>query len=135
MADYIYAYLISLGSIAVLDATWLGVISPKFYKKYVGFIMAKSPNWLAAVAFYLIYILGLIIFVVHPGWTQHQAIMKIILLGGLYGLVTYSTYDLTNQATLKNWPFIVTITDIVWGSLLTSGVSIVAVEILKNWVK
>lgn len=135
MSDYIYAFLISLGSMAVLDATWLGVIAPKFYKKYIGFIMSKTPNWFAAIGFYLIYIFGLTIFVVYPGWHDHQVVMKIILLGGLFGLVTYSTYDLTNQATLKNWPFIVTITDIIWGTCLTSAVAIVAVEILKNWVK
>ncbi len=119
----------------VLDAAWLGLIAPKFYKKHIGFIMADKPNWFAAAAFYLIFILGVTLFVVYPGGRESWAIVKVGLLGALFGLVTYATYDLTNHATLKNWPAIVTGVDMVWGTVLTAAVSIVAVSILKALVK
>lgn len=133
--NYIYAYITSLLTMTVLDAAWLGLVAPKFYKKHIGFIMADKPNWYAAAAFYLIFILGVTLFVVYPGWRDHWDIIKIALFGALFGLVTYATYDLTNQATLKNWPFTVTIVDMIWGTLLTAAVSVVAVSVLKAFVK
>ena len=119
----------------VLDAAWLGLIAPAFYKKHIGFIMADKPKWFAAIAFYLIFILGVTVFVVYPGWKNIDSLMKVGLLGALFGLVTYATYDLTNQATLKNWPHIVTIVDLVWGTVLTAVVSVVAVSILRALIK
>jgi len=120
---------------AVLDAAWLGLIAPSFYKKHIGFIMTDKPNWFAATAFYLIFILGVTIFVVYPGWNNNDSYAKIALLGALFGLVTYATYDLTNQATLKNWPVIVTAVDLVWGTLLTAGVCTLSVILLKAFNK
>lgn len=120
---------------AVLDAAWLGLISPKFYKQHIGFIMADKPNWLAAAAFYVIFIIGVTVFVVYPGWREEMSLLKIALLGGLLGLVAYATYDLTNQATLKGWPFIVTAVDMVWGTVLTAAVSVVAVSVLRILIK
>ena len=120
---------------SVLDAAWLGFVAPNFYKKHIGFIMADKPNWLAAVSFYLVFILGVTVFVVYPGWKGVDSLVKIGLLGALFGLVTYATYDLTNQATLKNWPQIVTIVDLLWGTALTAVVSIVAVLLLGVFIK
>ena len=119
----------------VLDAIWLGLIAPAFYKKHIGFIMADNPNWMAAIAFYLIFILGVTVFVVYPGWKNVDSLVKIGLLGALFGLVSYATYDLTNQATIKNWPLIVTIVDLVWGTVLTATVSVLSVSILKTLIK
>jgi uncharacterized membrane protein len=135
MINYFYAFITSLLSMAILDAGWLGLVAPKFYRKHIGFIMAKNPNWTAAVAFYLVFILGLTIFVVYPGWHQHHSALKVVLTGGLFGFVTYATYDLTNQATLKNWPAIVTAVDMLWGTVLVGAVSIVAVSLLKAVIK
>lgn len=135
MSHYIYAYLTSLGTMAVLDAAWLGFIAPKFYKKHIGFIMTDKPVWSAAIAFYLLFVLGVTIFVVYPGWKNSDSLVKVGLLGALLGLVTYATYDLTNQATLKNWPYIVTIVDLIWGTLLTATVSLTAVTILRALIK
>ena len=135
MIDYIYAYAVSILTMGALDAAWLGFVAPAFYKKRLGFIMADKPNWIAAVAFYLIFILGVTFFVVYPGWKNMDSLLKVALTGALFGLVTYATYDLTNQATLKNWPVTVTIVDLMWGSVLTAGVCTVAVIILKNFVK
>lgn len=135
MTNYLQAYLISLLSMTALDAVWLGLVAPTFYKKHIGFIMADKPNWYAAVAFYLLFILGVTLFVVFPGWKQADSYLKIGLMGALFGLVTYATYDLTNHATLKNWPAIVTIVDMIWGTLLTASVAMVSVALLRTFVK
>ena len=135
MLNYVYAFIASFGTMTVLDAFWLGLVAPAFYKKHIGFIMADKPNWYAALAFYLVYILGLTIFVVYPGWQNAETILKTALLGGLFGFVTYATYDLTNQATLKGWPAIVTGVDLLWGTVLTATVSVVAVMVLKAVIK
>lgn len=134
MIGYFYAYLTSLVTMTVLDAAWLGLIALAFYRKHVGFIMADKPNWYATVAFYSIFILGVTLFVVYPGWKNADSYLQIALTGALFGLVTYATYDLTNQATLKNWPVIVTAVDLVWGTVLLAAVSTVAVVVLKMFV-
>lgn len=135
MVNYLYAFAASFATMTVLDAVWLGLIAPKFYKSNIGFIMADKPNWYAAAAFYVIFIVGVTVFVVYPGWQNLDSLVKVGLLGALFGMVTYATYDLTNQATLKGWPWIVTVVDLAWGAFLTGAVSIVAVSILKAFVK
>lgn len=135
MLNFIYATLTSFGAMALLDAAWLGFVAPAFYRKHLGFIMADKPNWFAAVLFYVIFTLSLTIFVVYPGCVNRDSLVKILLLGGLFGLVAYATYDLTNQATLKNWPHIVTIVDLAWGTVLTAAVSVVSVSVLRALIK
>jgi uncharacterized membrane protein len=135
MINYVYSFVASLVTMTIIDATWLGVIAPKFYKKYIGFIMSDSPNWYAATAFYIIFIIGLTTFVVYPGWKNSDSLLHVGLFGALFGLVTYATYDLTNQATLKNWPFTVTVVDMIWGTILSALVSIIAVTVLCAIIK
>lgn len=135
MINYLYSFVASFITMTVIDATWLGVIAPKFYKKYIGFIMSDSPNWYAAGAFYIVFIIGLTVFVVYPGWKNPNSLLHVGLFGALFGLVTYATYDLTNQATLKNWPFTVTVVDMIWGTILSAVVSIIAVSVLSAVIK
>jgi uncharacterized membrane protein len=135
MIDYLYSYIASFVAMTVFDAVWITVVAPKFYKKHIGFIMADKPNWYAGIAFYLVFILGATLFVVYPGWKNNHTYLNIALMGGLLGLVSYATYDLTNQATLKNWPAIVTAVDLLWGTILTAAVCMVAVFFLKTFVK
>lgn len=131
MINYFYAFISSLVVMTVIDALWLGLVAPKFYREHIGFIMADKPNWFAAAAFYVIFVIGVTVFVVYPGWQNAQSLIKIGLLGALLGLVAYATYDLTNQATLKNWPPIVTAVDLAWGAFLSGSVSVIAVAILR----
>ena len=119
----------------LLDTVWLGFIAPGFYKKHIGFIMAKNPNLIAAIIFYLIFVLGVTTFVIYPSWKNFQSLTKTGILGALFGLVTYATYDLTNQASLNNWPYIVTFVDLLWGTVLIALVSIIAVSLLKRLFK
>ena len=135
MTNYLYALFTSMGVMGILDAVWLSKIAPAFYKKHLGFIMADKPNMVAALAFYVIFAIGLTVFVVYPGWKDVASLVKIGLFGALFGFVTYATYDLTNQATLKNWPHIVTFIDLAWGTVLTATVSVVAVVLLRQFIK
>jgi len=135
MIKDIYLFLITLVTLSFLDAAWLGLIAPAFYRKHIGFIMAKKPNWYAAIAFYLIFVLGVTVFIVYPGWHNDYSLYRVGLSGALFGFVTYATYDLTNQATLKKWPYIVTFVDLAWGTILTATVSIVGVSVANALIK
>lgn len=104
---------------------WLGLIAKNFYAKHIGFLMKTDINWLAAIIFYLLFIVGLVLFVVAPAlkadsWTYA------VLYGALFGLITYATYDLTNLATIKDWPIIVTVIDLIWGTVLAASVSVIS---------
>jgi uncharacterized membrane protein len=120
---FIKCYVLTLIPFVVLDALWLGVVAPKFYKSQIGFILAKNPNWIAAVLFYLLYIAGMVVFVTGREGTLLQAAMR----GALFGLVCYATYDLTNLATLEGWPIAVTLVDLFWGTILGAITALVAV--------
>jgi len=119
---YIKLYLSTLAAFFVIDIIWLGVVARGLYRKYLGFMLSPTPNWVAAILFYLLWVVGLLVFAVVPG-LQAGSIMKTLLLGALFGLLTYATYDLTNQATVKDWPFVITVVDILWGTTLATLVS------------
>ncbi len=131
MTDFIWAFLAVAVIMTIIDSIWLTTVTPKFYKKHLGFMMARKPNLVAATIFYLIYTLGVTIFVVYPGWTDNQSLGMVMLYGAAFGLVTYATYDLTNQATLKKWPRIVTVVDIAWGTFLVASVSVASILLLR----
>ena len=117
-------YLIALPVFLGIDMVWLTLVAKNFYAKQIGYLMAKNPNLLAALIFYVIFIAGLVFFVITPAldrkmWTQA------LLAGAFFGLVTYATYDLTNLATIKDWPVIITIIDLIWGLFVSAAVSVV----------
>jgi len=122
MTNFFKLYLISFPTLLIVDAFWLGVIAPKFYKSHIGFLMSETPNLVAALMFYLLYIVGLIVFVIQPGLDKNS-LLNVSLMGALFGLVCYATYDLTNLATVKNWPVIVTVVDLIWGTVLSATIS------------
>jgi len=113
----ILLYLITLAIFFAIDMVWLSVVAKTFYRKHLGYLMAPKVVWPAAILFYLLFIAGLVVFAVRPGLAA-GAPLKALLLGAFLGLVAYSTYDLTNQATIKDWPALVTIVDLVWGTTL-----------------
>jgi uncharacterized membrane protein len=124
MTDYIILYLVVLVAFFVIDMLWLGLVARSFYRKHLGFIMAPRPNWVAAIVFYLLFIFGVVFFVVAPG-LESGSLQETLLRAALFGLITYATYDLTNLATLKDWPLIVTLVDILWGVVLCVSISLV----------
>jgi uncharacterized membrane protein len=123
MAYYLKLYLATLVAFLVIDMLWLGLVARTFYRNYLGFLMAPSPNWLAAIIFYLLFVVGIVVFVVVPG-LEASSLKTTLLRAALFGLVAYATYDLTNLATVKDWPLIVTIVDLIWGTVVSVVVSL-----------
>jgi len=122
--NYVKMYLIALIVFVVIDGIWLLFISKNLYQKEIGHLLSSNPNLLAAVLFYLLFLGGLVYFVINPG-IDKESIKTIIISGTLFGLMTYATYDLTNLATLKEWPLKITIIDLIWGSSLSCIVSVI----------
>lgn len=117
--SYIWPYLATLVVFLGVDAIWLGFVARETYRAGIGHLMADSFNVYAAIAFYLIYVIGIQIFAVQPavgngGW------QKAALLGALFGFFAYATYDLTNLTTLRDWPLKLSLIDMAWGSVLTA---------------
>lgn len=124
--DLIRNHLIVLLVFFAIDIFWLGFVAKKLYRKHLGFIMADKFNWPAAIIFYTIFIGGLMYFAIIPAIDQNS-VMAAFTVGGIYGFFTYITYDMTNLATLKDWPLTISIIDIIWGTLLnslTAGLSV-----------
>lgn len=109
----------------VIDGLWLGLVARAFYRRHLGYLMAEKPNWAAAGIFYAIYAVGLTVFAVIPG-TDAGSALEALWRGALFGLVAYATYDLTNHATVRDWPAIVTVVDLAWGTTLSASVAFVA---------
>lgn len=120
---FIKLYCIALPIFFALDMVWLGVAAKNFYIKHIGFLMKTDVNWTAAILFYLLFVAGLVVFVVVPA-LERDSWLRALLFGALFGLITYATYDLTNLATLKDWPLVLTIVDLMWGTLLAASVSV-----------
>jgi uncharacterized membrane protein len=114
---YLKLYLLTVPVFFVIDLIWLGLVAKGFYQKNLGFILSPSVKWSAAVIFYLIYIAGILAFAVRPA-LEKGSLFTAVLWGGLFGFFTYATYDLTNLATLKDWPLAVVVVDILWGVAL-----------------
>jgi uncharacterized membrane protein len=121
---FIKLYAIALPVFFVIDMVWLGLVAKNFYRQQIGFLMKPDVNWTSAIIFYLLFIVGLVLFVITPA-IEKGSWIHALLFGLLFGLITYATYDLTNLATLKDWPILVTIVDLVWGAVLAASVSVV----------
>ncbi len=106
-----------------LDMIWLGVVAKGFYARALAHLMSPTVKWTPAFVFYGIFLVGVEVFVVLPGSQQGSA-ARTALFGALFGLVAYATYDLTNWATLRDWPPAVALVDMAWGAVLTGTVSL-----------
>ena len=121
---FIKQFLIALPVFFVIDMIWLVLVAKKFYNRHLGFLMRPDINWYAAGLFYLLFIAGLVVFVISPAVEKHS-LLHALLYGALFGLITYATYDLTNLATLRDWPMLVTVVDLLWGMVLSASVSFI----------
>jgi uncharacterized membrane protein len=124
-------FFIALTVFFAIDMIWLVVVAKNFYQKHIGFLMRPDIKWIAAIIFYLLFILGLVTFVISPAVEKHSW-SHALIYGALFGLITYATYDLTNLATMKDWPLLVTIVDLVWGMVVSASVSIVTYLIVSK---
>lgn len=127
-------YLATAPIFLAVDFLWLGLIARDFYRRELSTYFTGVENWGAAVFFYLLFVVGVIIFAVLPA-VKEESLVRAVMLGALFGLFCYATYDLTNYATLKGWPLKVVVVDIVWGmfiTALTAGASfLIATKILN----
>ena len=119
MIQHIVSYLATALVFLAIDYVWLTQVATRFYFDRIGHLLMEKPNLGAAAAFYLIYVVGIVIFAVAPALKTGN-VSTAIMFGALFGFFTYATYDVTNYATLREWPFIVVVVDISWGTVLSA---------------
>lgn len=115
-----------------VDFVWIGVVMKDFYRGNLGHLMAQTVQWVPAVTFYILFVAGLVYFAALPGIAS-GSLGRTFVLGAAFGFFAYATYDLTNQATLKDWPVLVTVVDMAWGTLF-SGVLAALAFTLARWI-
>lgn len=125
-------YGVALSVFLAIDLIWIGFVARTFYQDQLGFILASSPNWIAAIIFYLMFVAGLLFFVVLPG-LKYNNLKASLFPAALFGILTYGTYDLTNLALIEGWPVLVTVVDIIWGMVLSVIVSLVSVKVGRHF--
>jgi uncharacterized membrane protein len=130
ISKLLISYLLTALVFFTIDMAWLGFIAKGIYRKYLGNFLSDKVNWTAAIIFYFLFIIGIFYFAILPA-VEKNSVVKAILSGALFGFFTYATYDLTNLATLKNWPLPIVFIDIIWGVVLTGLVSTAGYFIVK----
>ncbi|MEI6899959.1 MAG: DUF2177 family protein [Bacteroidota bacterium] len=126
----IISYLLTTIVFFAIDMIWLGLVAKNIYQKYLGTLLSETVNWAAAIIFYLIFIVGIFIFVINPA-VEKQSVVRAMMLGAIFGFIAYATYDLTNYATLKGFPLNIVFIDLAWGAVLTALVSTAGYYIVK----
>jgi uncharacterized membrane protein len=129
---YGVGYLAALVTMVAGDMVWLGLMAPRYYRPTLGDIMISGVNLPPAIAFYALYPIGLVVFAVSPA-LKAGSTGTALLYGALFGFFTYATYDLSNQATLRNWTMQLTTIDVAWGTVLAAGVSAVAFWVVTKF--
>ncbi len=130
---YIALFLTSTVIFFAIDMLWLGFVAKNFYREKLSFIFTGEVNWPAALIFYLIYIVGILYFAILPALNTGNWNLA-LLNGALLGFLCYATYDLTNMATIKQWPLIVVVVDIIWGTVLTGSVAVLSYFVASRFL-
>ena len=128
---FLTLYSMSVPVFVAIDMLWLGFIIKDFYRNRIGDLMGHI-NWIAAVMFYLVFLVGLTIFATYPAVVKESVVTGAIW-GSLFGFFTYATYDLTNLATLRGWSLSVALVDMVWGAVL-GGVVAALTTMVYLWL-
>ena len=128
LAYFAVTFVIFMG----IDLIWLGFVAKNIYSKYLGYLMAPQVNWMAAMVFYVIFIVGVLYFVIAPSLVDRD-FTQLVIRAMLFGFMTYATYDLTNLATVRDWPITITIIDLIWGTTLSTSVSVISYLIITNF--
>jgi uncharacterized membrane protein len=121
-------YAVTLLIFFAIDLVWLGVVAKNFYRQHIGHLMSPEVNWGAAALFYLVYIAGIVVFAIKPALEAGTS-TRALAYGAAFGFIAYATYDLTNQATMKDWPLLVTVIDLAWGTVLTAAVAFLSYQV------
>lgn len=122
MKSFVIAYSAAVVVFLILDGIWLGIVAKSFYSEHLGDLLRKNFLPVPAMAFYMIYTAGLVFLAVRPGQTD-ISLLNVALYGAVVGFLSYGTYDMTNLATLRDWPWIVSAVDLVWGTVLSATVA------------
>lgn len=133
---YAVTYLAILLPFGMLDAVWLSLMGPRLYRPTLGDILLTNVNLPAAIAFYLIYPIGILVFATLPA-LKAGSVGPALMYGALFGLLAYSTYDLTNQATLRNWTLQLSLADMAWGTVasgLAAAASFYITRAVGGWL-
>jgi uncharacterized membrane protein len=131
MKMMVFSFFAIMISMIMIDGLWLAIMLKRLYVPNIGHLLSDKMAIWPAVIFYILYGIALNVFVVLPALKNNTGYIELLLSGMLFGMVTYGTYDLTNQVTLKNWPWIVTVVDIAWGGCLTATVSFIATYLTR----
>ncbi len=132
MRRYLVAYLATAVVFVLLDAAWLGVIAQKLYRQEIGALLLDRPRWAPAVAFYLIYLAGVVLFAVRPALASGR-LGEALVMGALFGFIAYATYDLTNLATLKGFSMKVVVADLAWGAFVSASAASAGLLAARRW--
>ena len=127
-------YFLTLIILSVCDSIWLFSMGAN-YKMWLGHIFAPTFTYTPAVIFYLFYAIGLVYFVIAPAIQNGTSLLSTFFIGAFLGLLAYAAYDLTNHATLQNWPLVVTVVDMAWGAFLSGITSTLVVYIYTAFIK
>lgn len=117
--QFIVAYLVTAVVFLVIDYIWLGIVMKDYFQSQLSHLMASEVNFTVAALFYLVFAAGVVLFCVMPAF-EAGSWVKAALLGAALGFLAYGTYDVTNMATLKDWPVMMSVIDITWGTALTA---------------
>ncbi len=130
MMKYLLAYAAAAAVMLALDVVWIGFIAKPLYQNGIGHLMAEQPKLWIAASFYLIYAAGLMLFAITP-YAMTASLGKVAMTAALFGFFAYATYDLTNWATLKNWPANVALVDMAWGSLASAVAAVAGAYVFR----
>ena len=131
---FLKIYFVAFVTFFSIDLIYLNFIAKDFYKEQLGFLMLDTFRLGPALLFYVLYLIGLMVFVIMPGIEKEKGYL-VLFYGGLFGLISYATYDLTNLATLKNWPLKLVIVDMLWGISISAITAFISYLVGVNWKK
>ncbi len=131
MLNTIYSYFIALGTFLAIDLIWLNVAAKELYRRELGEWLSSSPNLSAAGIFYLAFVAALVYFVIQPA-RKDGNMPRGLLRAAIFGAICYATYDLTNLATIQNWPLSIAIIDIIWGAILSTAVTAITLILMQR---
>lgn len=132
---YFFSYIVTLFSLLTIDGIWLLLVMSKIYQRNLPHLLADRISWWPAAIFYLFYAFGIGYFVIWPTLEKEVSYWSVFSAGIILGLIAYSAYDLTNQATLRGWPIFITIVDIAWGGAFSGVVAVISFAATKAFTR
>ena len=133
MLKNLYLYLLTIPVFFALDILWLGVVAKSFYRRELGYLLRAETKWAAAIIFYLLFIVGLLMFAVLPA-IEKGDLQRAFFLGAAFGFFCYATFDLTCYALVKDFPLKIVIADLIWGTLVSGTVAAASFFLSKRFL-